>query len=93
MLKFIFCYMGVINLFAFVIYGVDKRRAIRHAWRIPEAALIAFAAVGGAIGAALGMKVFHHKTRKLKFKIVVPLFCVLWLALLVALCYNFNNYR
>lgn len=57
-------YLTVINLIAFGMYGVDKQKAIRKQWRIPEAQLLAVAALGGSVGAILGMQFFHHKTRK-----------------------------
>ena len=73
-------YLAVINIAAFVMYGIDKRKAEKHQWRIPEARLIMMAVCGGGAGAALGMKVFRHKTKHLKFTILVPLFTVLWIA-------------
>ena len=66
-------YLTVINLIAFGMYGVDKQKAIRKQWRIPEAQLLAVAALGGSVGAILGMQFFHHKTRKWKFRVGVPL--------------------
>ena len=71
-------YFLAVNIAAFVTYGVDKSRAIRDKWRIPEATLIGLAIFGGAFGALLGMRVWHHKTRKWKFRILVPVFLVLW---------------
>jgi len=62
----------VINVIVFALYGVDKAKAKAGAWRIPEATLIG-AAVFGALGAAAGMRIFHHKTQKPKFKIVYVL--------------------
>ncbi|MGN0362512.1 MAG: DUF1294 domain-containing protein [Bilifractor sp.] len=79
-LKKIIClYLLAINIISFILYGVDKRKAIRHKWRIPEATLLLFAFLGGAAGALLGMFFFHHKTRKWKFRILVPLALVLWI--------------
>ena len=71
-------YIVVVNAAAFVIYGVDKRKAIRDKWRIPEATLIGLAVIGGAFGAFIGMRVWHHKTHKWKFRILVPVFLLLW---------------
>lgn len=65
-------YFTVINIITFAAYGIDKRAAVRGDWRIPEKTLLALAAVGGAIGAAIAMKFFHHKTKKLKFIVAVP---------------------
>ena len=62
----------LMNLIAFILFGVDKYKASHDLWRIPESTLILFAFLGGAIGALAGMKVFHHKTRKIKFRILIP---------------------
>ncbi len=75
-------YFLVINMIAFVLYGVDKRRAIKDKWRIPEATLIGLAALGGGIGAFLGMITWHHKTKKWKFRILVPAFIIVWIAII-----------
>ena len=61
------------NLFAFLLYGIDKRRAVRGIWRIPESVLILSAIAGGGPGAYAGMKFFHHKTCKPVFAAGVPL--------------------
>ena len=81
----LFCYLLIINIIAFFLYGIDKRKAVRNKWRIPEATLVLFAAIGGALGALLGMLVWHHKTRKWKFRILVPLFLILWAGILIYL--------
>ena len=78
-------YLLGINLAAFLAYGWDKWKARRHQWRIPEHTLLALAFLGGALGAALGMRFFHHKTRKNKFRIGVPAALSLWLVLLIFL--------
>lgn len=69
----IIIYLIIINIVAFGMYGIDKQKAIRKQWRIPEAQLLVVAAIGGSAGALLGMQFFHHKTRKWKFRIGVPL--------------------
>lgn len=78
-------YLLVLNLLAFLAYGLDKRKAMKERWRTPERVLVGLAAWGGPLGALLGMKVFHHKTHKWKFKLLVPLFLLLWCALLLFL--------
>ena len=83
----------VMSLIALIAYRKDKRRAIRKQWRIPEATLLLLAAFGGGIGAFLGMILFHHKTRKWKFKLLVPLFMILQLALLIFFCYTADYYH
>ena len=57
-------YLVFVNIAAFGMYGIDKQKAIRKQWRIPEAQLLAVAAIGGSAGALLGMQFFHHKIRK-----------------------------
>lgn len=66
------------NLVALILMGADKKRAQRHRWRIPEATLLAAAALGGAGGAWLGMYLFRHKTKHLRFVLLVPLFALAW---------------
>lgn len=66
-------YLLIMNLTAFIVYGLDKYYAIKEKWRIPERTLLLLAGFGGVIGAGVGMLVFHHKVRKPKFTIGVPL--------------------
>ena len=65
-------YLVCINLVAFVVYGIDKRRAVKRQWRISERTLLALAAAGGSVGALAGMYGFRHKTKHKKFVIGVP---------------------
>ena len=81
-MEVLWIYLLVINVAAFVMYGMDKKRDVRGQWRIPEKSLLLAAAVGGALGALLGMQIFRHKTRHLKFTVLVPLCLVLWAVLL-----------
>ena len=73
-------YLIIMNALAFIIYGIDKKKAEKEKYRISESTLILVAVLGGALGAWLGMLVFHHKTRKKKFKIV-PVFLVIYIVL------------
>ena len=68
----ILLYLELINLAAFILFGVDKRRARRGLWRIPEAVLLWTAVLGGGIGALAGMFLFRHKTRKPRFTVGIP---------------------
>lgn len=70
-------YLVIINIVAFVAFDMDKGRARADAWRIPEGTLMALALFGGSIGAIAGMKVFRHKTKKMKFSIGIPLIMVI----------------
>lgn len=78
--KYILMYLICINAFAFIVYGIDKKKAIKGKWRISESTLIALALIGGSIGALAGMKIFHHKTRKKKFAIGVPAILIIQIA-------------
>ncbi len=78
-------YLLVMNLAAFLAFAVDKRAAKRQEWRIPEARLLGLCALGGWLGGLLGMRLCHHKTRKLKFRLGVPLTALLWFAAAAAL--------
>ncbi|MCF0196328.1 MAG: DUF1294 domain-containing protein [Bacteroidaceae bacterium] len=72
-------YLIGVNVVTFVLYGVDKRRARKGDWRISEATLLLHALAGGALGALLGMKVFRHKTRHWRFRLLVPFALILWM--------------
>ena len=61
-----------LNIITFIVYGIDKLKAKKGWWRIPEATLLLLAAIGGSIGAWLGMMVWRHKTQHLKFRYGVP---------------------
>jgi uncharacterized membrane protein YsdA (DUF1294 family) len=78
-------YIILINLIAFVVFGIDKRKARNGQWRVPESTLFILAIIGGSIGALLGMLVFRHKTKHRKFTIGIPLILALQIALLVTL--------
>ena len=69
MMKVFLIYLMVINVVTFFTYGIDKWKAKRSKWRIPESTLLIMAVMGGSIGAWFGMKVWHHKTMHKKFKI------------------------
>lgn len=77
-----FTYLAGINLVTFLVYGADKRRARRGSWRVPEVTLLTLAVLGGAGGALLAMVLFHHKTRKARFYVTVPLVLTAQLALI-----------
>lgn len=81
------CFLAV-NLITFVVYGIDKRRAMQNKWRISESTLIWLAVIGGSIGAMIGTKLWHHKTRHRKFKYGIPAIIVAQIAVAVFLGYN-----
>lgn len=73
----------VLNLLTFGAMGLDKRKARRKRWRIPERTLFLLALLGGSLGGLAGMAVFHHKTRHKRFQVGFPLLFLLQAALLV----------
>jgi len=75
----------VINLIAFILYGVDKHRAKNHQWRISEKTLIGIAVIGGSIGAILGMYIFHHKTKHWYFRYGLPAILIVQVVLVFVL--------
>lgn len=73
-------YLLAINVLAFAVYGVDKWKARKGRWRVPEATLLGLAALGGSVGAWVAMQLFRHKTKKNKFRYGVPIMFVLQVA-------------
>ena len=71
-LQLLLGYLLLVNLSAFVLMGLDKRRARRDQWRISEKALFLPAVLGGSLGAVLGMRLFHHKTKHWYFRYGLP---------------------
>ena len=79
----ILCYFTAINFIAFFAYGIDKLKAKKGKWRIPESTLLLLAIIGGSIGAWLGIKVWHHKTLHKKFKYGIPLIVIIQIAIAI----------
>ena len=82
-------YLAAINIVAFFLYGIDKWKARHDKWRITEARLIWIAVAGGSIGALLGMKIWHHKTKHNKFRFGLPAILILQIAAVVAVVYYY----
>lgn len=81
--RLVLIWLGSASALAFALFGWDKLMAKTHRRRVPEAALLGCALMGGSAGAVLGMAVFHHKTRKPPFPRFVPLCLLAHAALLV----------
>lgn len=77
-------YAAAVNLAGFFLMGIDKRRAIKRAFRIPEATLFVVALIGGSVGSIVGMHLFRHKTRHWYFLYGMPLIFALQAALILA---------
>ncbi len=95
---FLWLWLLIINVLALLAYGLDKLLAKlkEHApktRRIPEKTLLLLAALGGGIGAWLGMELFRHKTQHRSFRICVPLFTLIWIVVIGGLYLYFNVIR
>ncbi len=80
----IIIYLVVINLITFLVMWLDKRKAKKGRWRIPENTLLLFVLLGGGIGGIVGMYVFHHKTQKAKFVIGFPVILICEILIVIA---------
>ena len=78
-----YIYLIVINLLTFITFGIDKKKAILKEQRISENTLLTISFLGGILGAILGMMIFHHKTRKIKFLIAMPVIMIIWIFILL----------
>lgn len=77
LIKILLAYLVIINAVAFILMLVDKIKAKKNLWRIPEATLFLVAVIGGSIGSLLGMYTFRHKTKHIKFIVGMPLILAL----------------
>jgi uncharacterized membrane protein YsdA (DUF1294 family) len=81
----IYTFIAILNVITFLIYAIDKWKAKKNRWRIPESILLLLAVLGGSIGALMGMKIWHHKTMHKKFKYGIPLIMILQIGMLLYL--------
>lgn len=86
----IIIYLVIINIIAFLAMGIDKWKAKRDAWRIPEQTLLSLVVLGGGIGGIAGMYTFRHKTKKPRFYIGFPLILIIEIAVVIYLIF-FNK--
>lgn len=78
-------YLSAVNIVTFAAFAIDKRRAVRGAWRISERTLLGLALIGGTVGGLAAMRLFRHKTRKAGFFLGIPVMLAVQAALLVFL--------
>lgn len=88
-MKFILYYLLIINALGLLFMLIDKQKAKRNAWRIPEVTLLTIAALGGSIGCIAGMYLFRHKTKHLKFTVGLPLLLILNFVVLAGIKFLF----
>ena len=84
-MKTILLYLLIINASGFLLMLIDKWKAKKNLWRIPEKALLGVALIGGSIGAYAGMQLFRHKTKHLKFTVGIPV--IIALQLIATACF------
>lgn len=89
-MKLLIPYLLIINAISFLLMLIDKQKARKKKWRIPESTLFTAAALGGSLGGILGMKLFHHKTLHAKFKYGFPALFVVQVVLIGYLLLNGN---
>lgn len=88
-MKYLLVYLIIINALTLLFMLVDKVKAKRNLWRIPERTLLSLCALGGSLGGLLGMKLFRHKTLHLRFSIGIPVMLAVHVVILVFLVIRF----
>jgi uncharacterized membrane protein YsdA (DUF1294 family) len=88
-MKYLLVYLVIINALTLLFMLVDKVKAKRNLWRIPERTLLSLCALGGSLGGLLGMKLFRHKTLHLRFSIGIPVMLAVHVVILVFLVIRF----
>jgi uncharacterized membrane protein YsdA (DUF1294 family) len=82
-MQYFYAYLLIINALGFTLMLIDKHKARKKHWRIPEATLMCVAALGGSVGSLIGMYTVRHKTKHLKFTLGIPAILIVQLALAV----------
>lgn len=81
-------YLGIVNIIGFILMGVDKSKAKRRKWRIPEATLFLVAAIGGSVGSIIGMYTFRHKTKHWYFVVGMPVILLIQVVVLLLVFFS-----
>ena len=87
-ISYIVSYLAIVNMAGLIVMGIDKLRARKRAWRIPESTLFVIALIGGSLGTTIGMHLFHHKTRHWYFLFGMPAILVIQIATVLILMYS-----
>lgn len=82
-MKYLFIYLAIVNALSFLLMLIDKVKAKKKLWRIPERTLLGLCAIGGSLGGLVGMKLFRHKTLHPQFAIGIPVMLAVQIILLV----------
>lgn len=83
LIKILLVYLLIVNALGFILMLVDKIKAKKNLWRIPEATLFLVAAIGGSIGSILGMYTFRHKTKHVSFLLGMPLILAVQIVIII----------
>lgn len=86
-IKNIVIYFIIINVIGFLAMGIDKYKAKKDMWRIPEKTLFLIAILGGGIGSLIGMYLFKHKTKKAQFQLGIPVILITEIVIIIYLLY------
>ena len=92
-MNYLLIYLCIINAISFLLMLIDKQKAKKNRWRIRERTLLGVSAIGGSVGALLGMKVWHHKTLHKSFRFGIPAILVLQILIPAGLWLYFNVIR
>ena len=84
----IILYVAAVNVVSFLMMGIDKRKAVKRAFRIPESTLFVLAIIGGSVGSIIGMHLFRHKTRHWYFLYGMPVILALQIILILAIVFS-----
>lgn len=84
-MKYLYLYLVIINAAGLILMLVDKHKARKNRWRIPERTLLTVAAIGGSLGSYIGMQLFRHKTKHVAFSIGIPVILAVHILILVFL--------
>ncbi len=84
-MKYLYLYLAIINAAGLILMLVDKHKARKNRWRIPERTLLTVAAIGGSLGSYIGMQLFRHKTKHVAFSIGIPVILAVHILILVFL--------
>lgn len=84
----IILYVAAVNVVSFLMMGIDKRKAVKRAFRIPESTLFVLAIIGGSVGSIIGMHLFRHKTRHWYFLYGMPVILALQIILILAVLFS-----
>lgn len=85
-MEYLLCMIGIWNVVVFIMYGIDKLKAVKNWWRISEKVLLLSAFLFGGVGAFFGMRIWRHKTKHTLFNVLVPVFAIMTLVVIGFIC-------